>query len=158
MKTLQKNHKPQLLNQNTIVKSFALLLVCILSSFVGQAQTETKGHAITVTVKNIKNTNGNIILSLHNASTFMKSKGLESSATKINGDSVTFTFKNVIPGEYAIMGVHDENSNNQMDFELNGMPKESYGMSNNPILYGPPTFDAAKFEIKKEDVNIIIRF
>ncbi|MBU2938415.1 DUF2141 domain-containing protein [Lacinutrix sp. C3R15] len=141
-----------------MAKSLALLLVFILSTFNSHAQSETEGKQITVTVKNIKNTNGKVILSLHNASTFMKGKGLESSITEINGDTATLTFKNVIPGEYAIMGVHDENSNNQMDFELNGMPKESYGMSNNPILYGPPTFDAAKFELKKEDVNITIRF
>ena len=140
------------------MKSLSLILVFILSSFICQAQTETIGQEITVTIKNYKNTNGKIILSLHNVDSFMKTKGIKKAESEIKGDSIQISFKNIPAGEYAIMAVHDENNNNQMDFELNGMPKESYGMSNNPILYGPPTFDVAKFTLKDEDANIAIRF
>lgn len=142
------------------MKTFATLLVFFLASihFNSQAQTQTKGNSIVVTVNNIKNTNGKIILSLHNESTFMKSNALQSVETKIEGDVATATFKNVLPGEYAIMVVHDENNNNKMDFELNGMPKESYGMSNNPVIYGPPTFELTKFQFHNEDTKIAIRF
>ena len=89
----------------------------------------------------------------------MKGKGgIQNSETSIEGNTITVTYTNVLPGEYAVMGVHDENENKQMDFELNGMPKESYGMSNNPVLYGPPTFADAKFKVENEDQNITIRF
>ena len=140
------------------MKTLALIITFLLSSFMSQAQTEAKGQIITVTIENIKNTNGKVLTSLHNAETFMKGIGLESSETKIEGDTVTMTYQNILPGEYAIMVVHDENDNKQMDFELNGMPKEDYGMSNNPMLYGPPTFEAAKFVLSNEDLNIKIRF
>lgn len=140
------------------MKTLALIITLLLSSFMNQAQTETKGQNITVTIENIKNTNGKIIMSLHNAETFMKGQGIQNSETIIEGNSVTMIYENVIPGEYAIMVVHDENDNKQMDFELNGMPKESYGTSNNPVLYGPPTFDASKFELNNEDITIKIRF
>ena len=56
------------------------------------------------------------------------------------------------------MALHDENDNNAMDFEDNGMPKESYGMSNNPMSYGPPQFATAKFEVASEDLEMNIRF
>ena len=56
------------------------------------------------------------------------------------------------------MVLHDENDNQRMDFEDNGMPKESYGMSNNPRSFGPPIFDDAKFDVDKDDVKLSIRF
>ena len=88
----------------------------------------------------------------------MKGSGLQSAERKIKNGKVAITFKNVEPGEYAIMVVHDENNNNSMDFDSNGMPAESYGMSNNPMSFGPPQFNDAKFEITDEDLDIAIRF
>jgi uncharacterized protein (DUF2141 family) len=45
-----------------------------------------------------------------------------------------------------------------MDFDTSGMPAESYGMSNNPLSYGPPQYSDAKFELKSEDLSFNIRF
>jgi len=45
-----------------------------------------------------------------------------------------------------------------MDFEANGMPKESYGMSGNAMTMGPPTFNDAKFEVSNENLEFNIRF
>ena len=45
-----------------------------------------------------------------------------------------------------------------MDFQPNGMPLENYGMSNNPMNFGPPEFDQAKFEVSDKDVTLEIRF
>ncbi len=44
----------------------------------------------------------------------------------------------------------------KMDFEANGMPKESYGVSNNKMLMGPPTWQESKFEIKRDTTIHII--
>lgn len=154
MNYLTKNN-----NLNIVSKSFLIVILVITATFSSQAQNENLGNTVTVTIKNIRNTNGKVLSSLHDANTFMNSKeGIQNLESIIKGDSIILTYKNVLPGEYAIMAVHDENENKKMDFELNGMPKENYGMSNNPILYGPPTFDLAKFEVKDEDLNILIRF
>jgi uncharacterized protein (DUF2141 family) len=45
-----------------------------------------------------------------------------------------------------------------MDFDENGMPKESYGLSNNMMTFGPPEFASSKFEVTKEDLNLEIKF
>jgi len=45
-----------------------------------------------------------------------------------------------------------------MDFEDNGMPKESYGMSNNPIGFGPPQYATAKFNFENEAIEMNIKF
>jgi len=140
------------------MRTLALIITFFLSTFMSQAQTESKGQTIQVTINNIKNNNGKVMMSLHSADTFMKTNGLQSVESKIEENKVIITFKNVMPGEYAIMCVHDENDNNQMDFELNGMPKENYGVSNNPMSYGPPQFSEAKFSLSNENIDMIIRF
>ena len=56
------------------------------------------------------------------------------------------------------MVLHDENGNKRMDFESNGLPKESYGSSGNDMSMGPPSFEGSKFEITDTDKEITIRF
>ena len=82
---------------------------------------------------------------------------LNSIQGKIKDGKIEVVFKNIPEGDYAIMVVHDENANNKMDFELNGMPKEAYGMSNNNMSYGPPIFEDAKFNVTDENLDLEIR-
>jgi len=134
------------------MKLISLLITVLVSSFLVQAQD------ITVTVENVLNTNGKVLFSLHTEGTFMKGPGIQNAESKIEDDKVTITFKDVKPGTYAIMVLHDENENRRMDFEENGMPKEYYGMSNNPMSMGPPQFVDAKFEVADDDLEFSIRF
>ena len=86
----------------------------------------------------------------------MKGKGLQNSVIKVDGSKVTVIFKNVAAGEYAIIAMHDENDNKQMDMQ-NGMPLESYGMSGG-TSFGPPNFGDAKVKVSDKDLEIKIRF
>ncbi|WOD42496.1 DUF2141 domain-containing protein [Hwangdonia lutea] len=140
------------------MKALSLIITLLLSVTLAQAQENPKGKTITVTIENIKNNKGNVLLALHTENTFMKGKGIKNAQSKIVDGKITVTFKNVESGTYAVMALHDENENDQMDFEDNGMPKESYGISNNPASYGPPQFASAKFELKSEDLDINIMF
>lgn len=140
------------------MKTLSLIITLLFALTLTQAQENSEGKTITVTIENIKNNKGNVLLSLHTENTFMKGKGIKNEQSKIADGKITVTFKNVEPGTYAIMALHDENKNNQMDFEDDGLPKESYGMSNNPMSYGPPQFATAKFELKNEDLKMNIMF
>ncbi len=54
----------------------------------------------------------------------------------------------VLPvGWYAVSVVHDENSNSILDANFLGIPKESYGFSNNPKSMGKPSFAEVKFRL-----------
>lgn len=155
MKSLKTSKKQYL----TFITSLIVFILSISFS-VAQSDSEvttTEGQTITVTVKNVKNNIGQIMFTLHNGETWMKGQGIQNINSEIINNTVTVTFKNVKPGTYAVMVLHDENKNNRMDFE-NGMPKESYGMSNNPLSYGPPNFGEAKFNIDAENLNLDIRF
>ena len=140
------------------MKTLTLIIALVLSVNFSQAQEVKIGKSITITIENITNNNGNVILSLHTEDTFMKGSGIKSEQSKIVDGKISVTFEEVEPGTYAVMALHDENENKRMDFQDNGMPKESYGMSNNPMSYGPPQYASAKFELNDEDIELEIIF
>jgi uncharacterized protein (DUF2141 family) len=41
-------------------------------------------------------------------------------------------FDGLVPGQYGIALLHDENKNDKMDSNRFGFPREGYGVSNNP--------------------------
>ena len=137
------------------MKSLFLLITVLFSTFI--FSHEAKGVAIEVIIDNVTSDDGKVILGLHTSETFMIAEGIKKAESKIVSGKVTITFKNVQPGTYAVIALHDKNENNRMDFE-NGMPKESYGSSNNPMDYGPPQFSASKFEVGNENLKMNIRF
>lgn len=139
------------------MKTVALILGVFFISVTAKAQ-ETASTTVTVTIENVMSNEGVILASLHNSDTFMKGAGLIDLTDQAKKGEMTLTFENVQPGSYAIMVLHDKNENNRMDFQANGMPKENYGMSNNEMTMGPPTFADAKFEVAGEDMALTIRF
>ncbi len=138
------------------MKTLLLSIALLFSAFTfGQ---DTKGISIEVTIDNVTSDEGKVILGLHTSETFMVANGIQSKESKIVDGKITVTFESVTPGTYAIIALHDKNENNRMDFETNGMPKENFGSSNNPMSYGPPQFSASKFEVENEDIKMNIRF
>ncbi|WP_405569976.1 DUF2141 domain-containing protein [Winogradskyella sp. Asnod2-B02-A] len=136
----------------TLFLTFALVLTSIFSF------SQDSGVTLTLTIDNVISDKGNVKMALHTVDTFMKGKGLDNGQSEIKDGKVTITFENVKPGDYAIIAFHDENENNKMDFRDNGMPLESYGMSNNVMSFGPPQYDDAKFTIADKDLELNIRF
>ena len=138
------------------MKNLVLTLALALTTLIGFSQDE--GITITVTIDNVISDDGKVLMSLHTSETFMKGNGVMDAETEIKDGKVVITFENVLPGEYALLAMHDANDNKRMDFEENGMPKESFGMSNNVMAMGPPQYDDAKFKVEDEDLDLNIRF
>jgi uncharacterized protein (DUF2141 family) len=56
---------------------------------------------------------------------------------------------NVPAGTYALFIFHDANSNNKIDKNFIGIPKEGYGASKNKLPFaGAPTYDENKFLVE----------
>src|SRR5688572_2524083 len=54
-------------------------------------------------------------------------------------------------GDYAVVVLHDENSNKKLDTNFVGVPKEGYGVSNNPKpALRAATFAEARFRLPPE--------
>src|SRR5688500_7966736 len=55
------------------------------------------------------------------------------------------------PGDYAAVVLHDENSNKKLDTNFLGVPKEGYGVTNNPKhALRAATFKEARFRLPQE--------
>jgi uncharacterized protein (DUF2141 family) len=61
-------------------------------------------------------------------------------------------------GEYAIKAFHDQNSNDELDTRMFGIPKERYGFSNNARgVLGPPEYEDARFILNLPEQKISIQ-
>lgn len=128
-----------------------------LALFVSNIINAQDSLSITATVVNVTSNEGKVGFALYNKDNFMKKPIFASNVDIIDGKS-TVTFKDVTPGDYAVVCYHDKNSNDKMDFATNGMPLEDYGSSNNVMNFGPPTFENAKFTVSDKNVSLEIKF
>ncbi|ARN79137.1 hypothetical protein BST97_14725 [Nonlabens spongiae] len=132
------------------------LFTTIIALIIATLTFAQDGNTITVQVLNATSDEGTIEYGIYDQDTFMKAAPVFSASVEIKDGKAVAVFENVPEGDYAIMALHDLNGNGRIDFETNGMPKEAYGMSNNPMSYGPPTWADAKITIDK-DQEISIR-
>ncbi len=122
---------------------------------LNEAKEETV--TINIIVPNITSDKGNIKFALYDKKTFMLAP-LNAKVGVIKAGATAIVFENVKAGEYAIVCYHDSNDNNKMDYDEQMIPKEDFGVSNNPQLMGPPTFDAAKFTVENKSLDLTIKF
>ncbi|SHI99150.1 DUF2141 domain-containing protein [Pseudozobellia thermophila] len=139
------------------MKRSALVLVLLLALFGAGVQAQEGAH-ITLKIENVLSDQGSILASLHTEATFMKGVGVAHAESPAKKGDVSLRFENVKPGTYAVLLIHDSNDNKRMDFDVSGMPVESYGQTGDINLYGPPVFADAKFEVADEDLEFNIRF
>ena len=138
------------------MKLLILKLALVVTTTFSYAQNS--GQTITVTIDNVISDDGKVLLALHTKETFMKGNGIAAAESYITDGKITVSFNNVVPGEDAILVLHDANDNGRMDYQETGMPLESYGTSNNPMFYGPPEYEEAKFEVTNKDLDLKIKF
>ena len=135
-----------------------ILLISILSllSCASHKQTQSSGIRLTVNTPNIKNNGGTLYYNLYNSKeNFDKKIPFQSKSIEVKNNKATVVFKNVPQGTYAISCFYDTNNNQQLDFE-GYIPTEDFGVSNNPQLFAPPSFEQLQFEIHKEDKELMI--
>lgn len=133
-----------------------LFIIAVLLGVVCSSQLNAQ-NTLKVTITGVKKTTGTVLVSLFDSpATFMK-KSLDNKNVAVKGDTVEVIFNDLPAGEYAVTLFHDENDNGKMDTGQYGIPIEAYGFSNNAkATYGPPRYDACKFEVK-EDTSIAIQ-
>lgn len=114
---------------------------------------------LTINVSGFKSNKGIALIYVFNSKKgFPSEEALKVVKCKINGGKCMTTLTELSLGEYAISVLHDENSNNKIDTNFFGIPKEGTGVSNNPNNDGPPLYSDAKFSLvaKSKPINIII--
>ncbi len=139
-------------------RTFALSLLCVAiaavltsTAFAQQAPAAGAGDSrIEAEATNLRNSNGSLGCSLYNSPKgFPKSDEsvIANSKVKIKDGQAACVFKNVKPGSYAVVAMHDDNNDGKMHYNFLGIPTKGYGFSNGATAtFGPPSFDAAKFQ------------
>lgn len=117
---------------------------------------------ITVTVTNMRSTEGVVRACITARSKgFPKCKAGDGSSISVvapAAETVTFSFKDVSPGRYAIALLHDENNNGKADRALMMMPVEGFGFSRDAkVRMGPPKFEDAAFDVAGNPISQTIR-
>jgi len=140
-----------------LILALAFLFTSVIMAQSNEKQQINDGNSIKVSVLNALNDNGKVGFALYTQENFMRVP-VKANASTISDGVSEVVFENIPAGTYAIVCFHDENDNGQIDFQQNGMPKESFGTSNNAMSFGPPQFDNSKFEVKNEDISLEIKF
>lgn len=141
---------PALQNRSRIIGR-----ICAAGSLTASAAllvgNSAAGSTVTVTANNLRSAEGVVRACMTtNPKRFPKCRGDAAAYSVVvpAGTTVTFSFKGVKPGRYAIALLHDENDNGKADRALMMMPTEGYGFSRDAkVRMGPPKFDAAAFNV-----------
>ena len=137
-----------------------VVLTFFLAALIGNANMKT--YDLTITIPNIKNTNGGVHVSVYsskNKASFTKI-GQEFKALdfKTEGATGKYIIKNLPEGEYAIAIYHDENGDKKCNTNMIGIPKEGYGFTRLDKIWSIPKFDDCKVILNKNlsvPINLI---
>lgn len=122
---------------------------------------QEKTGTIIIELDKIENQKGSIQISLYNnedgfpddykKAFFYKTYPITPELNKITIEDIPY-------GTYALAILHDENDNFKLDTNFLGIPKEGYGFSNNVKgMFGPPSFNRAKFEMNENESFHLIK-
>lgn len=118
------------------------------------------GLDLRITVKNIKNSKGFIVADLHNdvVEDFLQwDKVVLRIRQSAKQGQVSFCMPLPEPGEYAVAFYHDENDNRKFDKGFLRIPKERFGMSNNPSFgLKSPEYEESSFNVPETGADIFI--
>jgi len=133
-----------------------LILLCLISFSVYSQRPELIDLKVTIT--NINDIKGNMIIKLfNNPDSFpRKGKPYKVYSEKVTTNIVSVVLMDLRKGEYAISIYHDENADDECNMNFLGIPTESFGFSRNfrPKLSGP-TFEDCYIDAN-QDVSINI--
>jgi uncharacterized protein (DUF2141 family) len=135
----------------------AAMIAAALAASASPKQTQSR---LVVRCAGIGRREGILRVSLYNQSEGFPSGGKQFAATEVElsgaahekaQDTVTVQFSDLPPGDYAVCAYHDTNSNNNLDLDFFGRPREDWGVSNNPRRsFRPPRFEQASFRLDAE--------
>lgn len=127
------------------MKILALALAA-LAVTTGSAAAET----VTITLTGVQALPGPIKASLNTREQFLRAAPAYEAVAESAAGGVILTFRNVAPGDYALMVMHDLNGNDRFDYGTDGW---AFSNSARPMT-GPPAFDDHKFTVASAPVTL----
>ena len=143
-------------NINVVAITLLLFVGLAVSGGIGAQARDLSD--ITVIITNLRNTDGDILISLYDkAEGFPKDRNAIIRTAVVTPDAsgqVTTIFKDLPHGDYAIAVLHDEDTSQGMTFGAFHLPKEGYCFSNNvKVRFRPPKFKKTMFTLDGDGVT-----
>lgn len=128
-----------------------ILLSAVLLAPAQNAPAAPHTFTLTIQVENVNKDDGNIGVLVFNSTRGWpedRFAALKDIVVPAHPGTVTVTVPGLPAGDYAVAIAHDVNKNHKVDKNFLGMPKEQWGMSNNPhATVKAPSFNTAKFSL-----------
>ena len=141
--------------------ALAVLLIGLCAPLSAEGGEEPSGRVcdLTLIVEGLKDDEGEVMVALANSKEDYKGdEPFRGAAVAIRERRAIHTFAAVPFGDYAIKLFHDRNDNERLDTNFLGIPKESYGFSNNVMgRFGPPSWEKARFSIDSRLDTLVVR-
>ena len=133
-------------------------ILCLLA-LDSNAQKNDKCFKIKVKIEGLSTNEGKLMIALYNSESSFLNQPYKVCAASILNNESDVVFQDIKAGTYAISCYHDKNSNQKLDFNSLGIPKEPTAASNNAKgFFGPPKFKDAKFQVVNKNKELIINF
>ena len=130
--------------------------IILLSLFV-QPSTST----LELEISEFRNTKGHVLISVFdNAIDFPENEdnAIVNKKVKVSEKTHFITIKDLPQGEYAVVFLHDENDNEEMDTNFVGAPEEGYGASNDAVnTFSAPKYKDARFLLEGEKKSLKLK-
>jgi len=109
--------------------------------------SQMRNAQLTVRIVGIEELKGNIMLVICDQKDhFLSDEFYKSEIIPVRDNNYVTATWDIPPGEYAISVYHDINSDEELNANFIGIPREPYGFSNNAKgTFGPPDYEEAKF-------------
>ncbi len=139
-----------------------LTLLCILV-LVSPVFAQDFPATVTVNISNLRNDDGQVVVLLFSSSDGFpmdQDKALQIETMPIEHGVAIVTFTDLSYGDYALLVIHDEDMNDELNTNFIGKPTEKCWVSNGQRggPFGGPEFDASAFEVLAESLVINARF
>ena len=106
---------------------------------------------VQVQLTGLRNAQGRVLVAAHTSRDSFPSQW-DKATVKMDvpaaAPALTLTLKLPAAGRYAIIVVHDEDSDRQLSKNLIGLPREGYATGNNPKSLEFPRFDRSLVDLK----------
>jgi len=132
--------------------------ICLIAVIGGLITMTAAAADLTVVVEGLKSAEGSVRVGLFNNPNSFPKSTMAGQAIEARADAVTVTFKDLVPGSYAVSAYQDINSNQKLDTNFVGMPTEPNGFSRDARgKFGPPSFNDARIDLANINQNIRIQ-
>lgn len=110
---------------------------------------------LSMSVQNLRSNKGKLLVCITRSAAYFPdcSHDPDKRHLSVAAGTAMIPLGEVMPGDYAIAIIHDENGNGKLD-TFAGIPREGVGFSRNPaIRFGAPSFRSAQFQVAGSGVR-----